>query len=72
MKLAEKAVGSGELAGVEAVANADEVLHRRAELAGADGAAQDNNGEDQAEDRHLAMPESSLESSRPFSSQTFL
>jgi len=60
-----------ELAGVEMVANVDEVLLRRAEFSGTDGAAQDHNGEDQAEDGHLAMPESSLESSRPLSSQTF-
>nr|KYP51021.1 hypothetical protein KK1_027234 [Cajanus cajan] len=54
----------------EAVADVDEVLLRRAELAGADGAAQDNDGEEQAEDRDLAMPESSLEPFRPLSSQT--
>lgn len=70
MKLGEEAMGFGELEGVEAVANVDEVLLRRAEFSGADGAAQDNDGEDEAEDRDLAMPESSVESSRPLSSQT--
>ena len=70
MELGEEAMGFGELAGVEAVANVNQVLLRRAEFSGADGAAQDNDGEDEAEDRDLAMPESSVESSRPLSSQT--
>ena len=70
LKLTEVAVIIRELAGVETVANVEEVLLGRAEFSSTDGAAQDNNGEDQAEDGDLAMPESSLESSHPLSSQT--
>lgn len=72
LQVTEVVVILRELAGVETVANVDEVLLRRAEFSSTDGAAQDNKGEDQAEDGDLAMPESSLESSRPLSSQTLL
>lgn len=45
------------------VADVDEILLRRAEFAGADGATEDDDGEEEAEDGDLEMVEKSLESS---------
>lgn len=60
--------GSG--LGEEAVADLEEVLLGSAELAGADCAAEDHHGEDQAQDRDLAVPYGSPELTRPLGSET--
>ena len=71
MKLHENAVGLRQLpGGEEACSDVVEILLRRAEFSSADGASQDNDGEDEAEDRNLAMANSSVKPSRPLRSQT--
>ncbi|KAM2988001.1 hypothetical protein FF2_008093 [Malus domestica] len=70
--LLQDAVGLRPLAGVEVVANLEEVLLRGSELARSDRAAKDDHREDEAEDRDLGVPESSLDPSRSLSSQAFL
>lgn len=62
--LDEETVAEGE-----AVTEVDEVPLGGDELTGADGAAEDNNGEEEAEDGKLEIAESSLDSSQPRRSQ---
>lgn len=71
MKLTENAMTLRKLARVEAVANVEEILLRRTEFTGADGAAQDKNGEEETEACDLTMAEKSLEFSSPLRSYTF-
>lgn len=45
----------------EMVAKNEEVLLRRAELAGANGATEDDDGEEEAEEGHIAMVDESVQ-----------
>lgn len=69
LELDKETVRLGMVAGSESVAELDEVLLGSAELAGADSAAEDDDGEDEAEDGDLEMAESSLDFSQPLLSQ---
>lgn len=51
----------GEFARGEAVAKFEEVFLRRAEFSGADGAAKDDDGEEETEEGDLAMADESVE-----------